>query len=138
MFRKLNCGSQKLFGRLRFVTRVAFLDTGRLAAEIAQVIELCPADLTATNDVDVVNDRCVKREDTLDAYAETYLADRDGLTYAAMLAGDTYALEGLQAFLVAFLDPVRREVPPVNIAGSQESRVFYNIEDGYLQVNLAP
>ncbi len=84
---------------------IAFLDTCSLAAQIAEIIELGTADLTTTNDVNVVDNRCVEREDTLDAYAKADLADRNGFAYAAMFAGDADAFERLETFLIAFLDP---------------------------------
>jgi hypothetical protein len=46
----------------------------------------------------------MQREDTLDALAEAYFADSDGLADALVVAGNHGSFEGLQAFFVAFLD----------------------------------
>lgn len=86
------------------VPGVLFLDAGGLTAKFTQIVELCPADAAAADDVNVIDDRCVKREDTLDADAEAHLADRYGLAGTAVLAGDNYALKDLDTLLVAFLD----------------------------------
>lgn len=86
------------------VPGVFFLDPGGLTAEFTQVVELCPADTAAADDVNVIDDRCVKREDTLDADAEAHLADRHGLAGTAVLAGNHNALKDLDTLLVTFLD----------------------------------
>ncbi len=83
---------------------IAFLDTCSLATQVAEIIELCTADFTAANHVDVIDHGCVQRENTLDTDAEADLADCDGFANAAVFDGDADAFECLQAFLVAFLD----------------------------------
>jgi hypothetical protein len=89
---------------LLFGACVAFLDAGSLAAEVAKIIQLSTADLTTTDDIDVIDDSRVQREDALNTDAEAYLADGNGLADASVLTGDADALKGLEAFLVAFLD----------------------------------
>ena len=54
------------------------------------------------DDVDLVDDRRVQREDALDALAERHLADREGRAGAAAVHADHHALEHLDALLVAF------------------------------------
>jgi len=94
----------KLFsGLLSFITRVAFLDTSRFAAKIAQVIKLRTANFATAYYVDMVDDRCVQRENPFDADAETHLADGNRFSCAAVFAGDHNALKNLKTFLVAFL-----------------------------------
>ena len=92
------------FSPLCLVARIVFFDTGGLAAKVAKVIKLCTTDLTAADDVDVVDHGRMQREDTLDADAKADLADRDGLADAAVFAGDADAFEHLKTFLVAFLN----------------------------------
>ena len=55
-----------------------FLDLGGLAAQVAQVVELRAAHVTAGDDLDLLEDRAVQREGALDADAERDLADREG------------------------------------------------------------
>ena len=49
-------------------------------------------------DIDMIDDCRVQREDSFDADSETGLAHGNRLAHSAMFAGDTNALEGLQAF----------------------------------------
>ena len=94
----------RLLAGLCLVTCILFLDTCSLTAEVTQVVKLCAADASATNNVDMINNCRVQREDAFDADAEADLADGDRLTGSAVLAGDADALKDLEAFLVAFLD----------------------------------
>ena len=101
-----NCKSQianKLCFCL-FVAEIAFFDARRFTAQITQVVKLRPAHTTAADDVDMIDNRRVEREDAFDADAERDLANRHGFTRAAVFAGDDDALKNLQALLVAFLD----------------------------------
>ena len=79
-------------------------DAGRLAAAVAQVIELGPAHGAAAHDLDGIDHRRIEREDALDALAVGDLADREALLEAAAGAGDADALVGLHAGALAFLD----------------------------------
>ena len=81
------------------------LDLGLLAAELAQVVELGAAHVTAGHDLDPVDARAVDRVGPLDADAEADLADREGLAQAGALAADHDALEDLDAGTVALDDP---------------------------------
>src|SRR5690606_39571283 len=76
-------------------------DAGRLAAPVAQVIELGPADLAALQHLDAVDVGAEHRKDALDALAIGDLADREALGNAGPGACDHDALVGLQALLVA-------------------------------------
>src|SRR6188472_1150711 len=80
------------------------LDLRLLAAELAQVVELRSADVTAGDDLDVVDDRGVHRELALDADLEADLADREGLANALALAADDDALEDLDTRARTFDD----------------------------------
>ena len=79
-------------------------DAGRLAAAIAQVIELGAPHLAAAHHLDRVDVRRIDREHALDALAVGDLADREALLDAAAGAGDADALVGLHAGALAFLD----------------------------------
>src|ERR1700683_5011255 len=72
---------------------LALSQTGGLALETAQVVELGAAHAPGTNHIDMVDDSCMDGEDALDAVAETDLADRDGLADAGVIARDEGALE---------------------------------------------
>ena len=53
----------------------------------------------------MIDNRRMKREDSLDAHAEADLANRYALACTAMLTCYYDAFENLKAFFVAFLDP---------------------------------
>src|SRR5213082_2561470 len=82
----------------------ALLDLRRLAAQIAQVVQLRAADVAALEDLDLRDVRRVDREGALDADAEGDLPDGERLADAAVLAADHHALEDLVALAVAFVD----------------------------------
>src|SRR6266851_1605564 len=83
----------------------ALLDPGCLAAQVAQVVELGPADLSVRDDLDLVDRRAVHREGALHADAVADLAHSERLAHAAALAADDHALEDLDPRAVALLDP---------------------------------
>src|SRR5476649_1946708 len=86
------------------MTRGAFGDARRLTATAAQVIQLCPADIAAADQLDRVQTRAVERKYALDAFAIADLADREGRVHAGIAPGDDHALEGLDALARAFDD----------------------------------
>src|SRR5688500_1432123 len=103
------------------------LDLGGLAAQLAQVVQLGAADVTAGDELDLLEDRAVHREGALDADGEGDLADREGLAHARALAADDDALELLDTGAVA-LDDANVDVHGVAGAegrdvGAQRSRV---------------
>ena len=61
-------------------------------------------DLAAANDVNLLDERAVDREHTLNANTVRGAADGEGLRDAAMLLGNNGALKSLDTLLVAFLD----------------------------------
>src|SRR5919107_1040892 len=79
-------------------------DTGRLAATVAQVVELGTTDGATAHDLDRLDVRGVDREHALDAFAVGDLADREALLEAAAGPGDADAFIGLHAGALAFLD----------------------------------
>src|SRR3954454_20394919 len=81
------------------------LDLGGLAAQLAEVVELGPTDVTAGQHLDLLDDRGVHREGALHAHAEADLADGEGLADAAALTADDDALEDLDAGAVALDHP---------------------------------
>src|SRR5262245_60261561 len=78
-------------------------DAARLAAQIAQVIELGAAHHALAHHLDLPDRGAVEREDALDAFAEADLAHRERGVHAGILAGDAKALVDLDALAVAFL-----------------------------------
>src|SRR4051794_8977162 len=64
------------------------LDLRLLAPQVAQVVELRAADVTAGDDLDLLDDRRVHREGALHSDTEADLADRERLAQAATLAPD--------------------------------------------------
>src|SRR5690606_2657009 len=91
-------------------------DLGGLAAQFAQVVQLGPSHVTAGDDLDVVDDRAVQGERTLDPHAEADLANRERLAHTATLATDHDALEHLHTLAVA-LDHV--DVDLDGVAGAE-------------------
>lgn len=106
------------------VAEIAFFNTSSLTAKITQVIKLRTTDAAATNDVDVIDDRRVKRENAFDADAEADLADGHRFTNTAMFAGDHDAFKNLNTFLVAFLDA---DVNLDGVARLERRNVFLNL-----------
>ena len=82
---------------------IAFLDTGSLTTQIAKVIKLCTADLTATQNVNVVDHRRVQRKIRSTPTPKLTLRTVT-VSDAAVFDRNTDALERLETFLVAFLD----------------------------------
>src|ERR1700726_1116240 len=82
--------------------RLLLDDTGRLAAEIAQVIKLGAANLAAAHQLDRVDHRRHHREYPFHAFAVGDLANREALVEPAAGTPDANALIGLHARTVAF------------------------------------
>src|SRR5688500_5237458 len=80
------------------------LDLGRLAAQVAQVVQLRATDVTAGDDLDLLEDRRVEREGPLDTHAEGDLADGEGTADAGALHANDDALELLYAGTAALDD----------------------------------
>src|SRR5438552_10292878 len=79
-------------------------ETGRLATQFAQVVELGSLDLVPLHQVDLAHVRRVQREHSLHTHSPRDLANREGRARATRVARDDHALERLQALLVTFLD----------------------------------
>ena len=79
-------------------------DARRLAAPIAQIIELGATHLAAAHDLDRIDHRRMDGEYALDPFAVGDLADGEALLQAAAAAGDADALIGLDAAALAFGD----------------------------------
>src|SRR4051794_38327073 len=79
-----------------------FDDAGRLAAQLAQVIQLGATHLAAAHHLDRVDHRRHHGEHTLDAFAVGNLADGEALVEASAGAADADAFIGLHAAAVAF------------------------------------
>src|SRR4051812_15303242 len=78
-------------------------DAARLAAKVAQVIELGAAHDALPDDLDLPDVRAVEREHALDALVERDLAHRERGVHAGILARDALALIDLDALAIAFL-----------------------------------
>src|SRR4029078_5962345 len=90
-------------GGLAAVMR-AFGDARRLAAQVAQVIELGAAHLAAADELDRIDHRGEHGKHALDALAIRNLPHGEALVQAMAGAADAYSLLGLDAGAVAFLD----------------------------------
>jgi len=81
----------------RSLTRVAFTNTSRLAAQISQVVKLGATHMTPFHYVDVINDRRVQRKDSFDTNTKAGLANGNRLARATVLARNANAFKSLQA-----------------------------------------
>src|SRR5262245_55541160 len=109
----------------RMLPSVALADAGRLAAQGAQEIKFGSAYAPVFDDVDVIDDRRVEREDALDAHAERGLAHCDRLTDAFPATRDYNPLERLQPLLgLALLDP---NVNADGVAGNEIRDVAFQL-----------
>ena len=82
------------------------LDLGTLTDSVAQIVELCTANDTLTDNVNLYNVGRVDGEGLLHAAAEADAANREGLgNSAAMLCNDG-TLKHLDSLLVALFDAV--------------------------------
>src|SRR5258707_567929 len=86
------------------VELLALSQTGGLALQRAEIIQLGAPHLTGANDINVVDHPGVNRENTLHALAKADLSHRDALAHSGIVAGDEGSLKGLQAFFIAFLN----------------------------------
>src|ERR1035437_4183092 len=82
----------------------ALFQTGSLALQGAQIVQLGAAYAARADHIDVIHHLGVHREDTLHALAKTDLADGDALAHAHAVAGNQHAFESLQALFLAFPD----------------------------------
>ena len=82
------------------------LDTSGLANPVSQVVELCPTDVTTSNDGDGLNDRRMQRKNALNANAEADLSYVESCS-SPMAAASAYdnALESLDTFAPTFDNP---------------------------------
>src|SRR5471030_2136544 len=79
-------------------------DATRLAAHVAQVIELGAAHDALTDDFDFPDAGTIEREHALHAFAEGNLAHGERRVHAVVLAGDAQAFVDLQTLAGAFLN----------------------------------
>src|SRR5205823_3156369 len=92
--------------------RAALAHPRALADPLAQVVELGPADVTASGDLDPLDLGRVHRERAFHAYAEGLLADRERLAHPVALALEDDSLEHLRAPSRA-LDDLEVDADPV-------------------------
>lgn len=98
-----------------------------------QVVQLRATHVTTGDELDLLDDRGVHREGTLDADREGDLADREGLADTGALATDDYALELLHTGAVA-LDDADVDVDGVTRAEGRDVAAQRRAVDGVEQV----
>src|SRR5215211_5741562 len=98
--------SRARVGRGAMRSALALLpDSGRLAAQRAEIIQLRAAHPSPANQLDRGDRGAVDREEALDSHTRRDLADREGLADAATPFRDDQPLERLKALLVTLADP---------------------------------
>src|SRR3954468_641590 len=98
--------SRTSVGRGAMRSALALLpDSGGLAAQRAQVIQLRAAHPSPANQLDRGDRGAVDREEALDSHTRRDLADRKGLADAATPFRDDQPLERLKTLLVTLADP---------------------------------
>src|SRR5260370_29604911 len=83
---------------------LAFLDAGRLADSVAEVVQARAADDAALRDFDAIDARAVQQERALHADAMGHAANGHRLSRAAALAGPHRALQHLDSSFPALPD----------------------------------
>ena len=81
-----------------------FLNLSSLTNSVSEVIKLSSANLTVSYDLNLVNDRRVKREYSFDTTSVCNTSYSKGLADSAVLLGNYSTLEDLDTALIAFLD----------------------------------
>ena len=81
-----------------------FLDLSSLADSSADIVELAAANLTASYELNLLNNGRVYGENSFDSAAVSYTSYGKGLVDSAVLLSDNSTLEDLDSVLVAFLD----------------------------------
>src|SRR5688500_13915921 len=76
---------------------LALADACSLTAQSSQVVELGSPDATSLNEIDVVYDGCMKREDSFYADSKARLSYCDGFACAPMFTRNHYAFKSLQS-----------------------------------------
>src|SRR5215213_5820577 len=87
-------------GRLSIVAvsaGVALTDACGLTAQPTKVVKLRAPDATTLNEIDMIDDRRMQRENSLDPNAETRLSHCDRFACAAMFACNHDAFKNLQS-----------------------------------------
>src|SRR5579863_2014593 len=100
--------SWRLVGMLRkrqlLRGRFALPQTGGLAFQTPQIVQLGAADPAGPHNIDMIDHGSVQRKDALDTLAEADFAHGDRRTHPSVILRDNGSLERLQALLVAFFD----------------------------------
>ncbi len=84
----------------------ALFDLGALADSVTEIIELCTTNLTASDNLDLLNVRRMDRERLLDAAAICYATYLERLGNTASAATDNRTLEDLRTNSLSLFDPV--------------------------------
>ena len=79
-----------------------FLDLGRFALTITQIVELRAANLTVTDQIHMIDTGGIDRESTFNTDTVGHPANRKGFADAAVALGNDSAFESLQTFAVTF------------------------------------
>src|ERR1700730_13957586 len=107
---------------------LAFLDAGRLADSVAEVVQARAADDAALRNFDAIDARAVQQERAFHADAVGDAADGDRLGWAAVLTDRHDAFEHLDAFFAA-LDDLRVDFDGVARTEIRDGRLFLFLLD---------
>jgi hypothetical protein len=82
----------------------AFPQASSFALKSAQIVQLGATHAAGANEIDVIDNRRVDGEDTLNALAEADLPNGDRLAQSGVISRDYSAFESLQPLFVTFPD----------------------------------
>src|SRR5208282_3508011 len=94
---------------------------GRLAGELAQVVELGAADIAAAQNLNLLDARRMQGENPLDADSVRYFAHRKSRAVAAAIDLDHDPFELLEPLLLAFND---LDLNSQRIAGAKRGQIL--------------
>src|SRR6476659_1885843 len=86
--------------------RITLTDTSSFTTKSAEVIKFRSSDATAFDEINVIDNRSVERENAFNADTETGFSNRDCFACASVLPSNYHTFESLESFFgLGFFDP---------------------------------
>lgn len=125
---KTPCHSSRAF--CPFGSAANFLDLGSLSLKVTKIIELRTANLTAADDLHVINTGAVHGEGAFHTDAVGNTANSEGFTAGTIALGNDDAFESLKTLAVSFNDLDEHTQGVANIEGGQGISTQLGLLDG--------